>query len=280
MTTTFEHLSTDNNKSILDKITELSNEIHPLSINIQNFDRTKFYDELLKWKKESYHVIDEIYEKKRIQLETILEKQKCEQEKILFHTKDLLLQFQVKHHTTHDELQQIEHKLQNLKKTLDKFINIKIKPLNINDNIIIIELNNDDKSSNLIPSRPIQEFTVSHLNEEDFKGDGLRSYAKYRDLGIAKATNGLAVAQVIRFIPPFRSEIVSKLHYHEVDFQMVYVLNGWIKSKFEGYGEFTMSKDSCWIQPPRIKHAVTAYSDDCQVLEIVLPADFKTIMIQ
>jgi hypothetical protein len=32
-------------------------------------------------------------------------------------------------------------------------------------------------------------------------------------------------------------------------------------------------------QPPRIKHAVLGYSDDCELLEIVLPADFETVTL-
>src|SRR5689334_23442454 len=39
-------------------------------------------------------------------------------------------------------------------------------------------------------ARPKQRFVVSHQREEDF-AEGLRRYAKYRDLGIAEATNGL-----------------------------------------------------------------------------------------
>jgi mannose-6-phosphate isomerase-like protein (cupin superfamily) len=127
--------------------------------------------------------------------------------------------------------------------------------------------------------RPKQRFTVSHRNEADFKSS-LRSYANYRDLGISAATNGLAQAHVIRFVPPCRPEEVSKLHYHDVDFQMVYVLKGWIKSKFEGEGEIVMRTGSCWIQPPRIKHAVLDYSDDCEVLEIILPAEFPTVTLE
>ena len=50
---------------------------------------------------------------------------------------------------------------------------------------------------------PSQRFTVSHLNEADFKTEGLRSYSSYRDLGIANATDGLATAHVIRMIAPF-----------------------------------------------------------------------------
>lgn len=119
-----------------------------------------------------------------------------------------------------------------------------------------------------------QRFTVSHLDETSF-GDGLRSYARYRDLGIAAATNGLAVAHVIRMIPPVTDEVRQR-HLHKTEFQMIYVLKGWIKSEFEGEGAHVFKKDSCWLQPPGIKHTVLDYSDDCELLEIVLPANFAT----
>lgn len=128
-------------------------------------------------------------------------------------------------------------------------------------------------------ARPKQSFTVSHHRDEDFDA-GLRRYAKYRDLGTAKATEGLVQAHVIRFVPPCRPEEVSKRHYHDVDFQMVYVLKGWIKTEIEGEGAHVMQAGSCWIQPPRIEHVVLDYSDDCEVLEIVLPADFETVELE
>jgi Cupin domain len=121
-----------------------------------------------------------------------------------------------------------------------------------------------------------QRFVASHHREEDFQG-GLRSYAKYRDLGIADATTGMVRAHVIRFIPPCRPEEVSKRHYHDVDFQMIYVLKGWIKTELDGQGAIVMRAGSAWIQPPRIEHVVLDYSDDCEVLEIILPADFATV---
>jgi Cupin domain len=122
-------------------------------------------------------------------------------------------------------------------------------------------------------------FVASHLREEDFEG-GLRRYAKYRDLGTSKATGGMVQAHVIRFVPPCLPEEVSKLHFHDVEFQMVYVLKGWIKTELEGQGAVTMQTGSAWIQPPRIKHKVLDYSDDCEVLEIVLPADFETVELE
>jgi mannose-6-phosphate isomerase-like protein (cupin superfamily) len=121
-----------------------------------------------------------------------------------------------------------------------------------------------------------QFFRVSHHSEDDFE-IGLRAYAKYRDLGMAKATGGLVQAHVIRFVPPCRPEEVSKLHYHDVEFQMVYVLKGWIKTELEGQGIHVMRPGSAWLQPPKIKHKVLDYSDDCEVLEVILPADFETV---
>jgi uncharacterized RmlC-like cupin family protein len=120
-----------------------------------------------------------------------------------------------------------------------------------------------------------QVFTVSHLNEADFKADGLRSYALYRDLGIAAATGGLCQAHVIRMVPPCTEE-VRKRHLHQTELQLVYVLKGWMKNEFEGHGEQMMSTGSCWLQPSGIRHTVLDYSPDCEVLEIIVPADFKT----
>jgi quercetin dioxygenase-like cupin family protein len=134
------------------------------------------------------------------------------------------------------------------------------------------------------PARPPkmarkQRFTVSHHREEDFDA-GLRPYAHYRDLGMAKATGGMVQAHVIRFVAPCDPKQVSKLHYHDVDFQMVYVLKGWIKTELEGEGAHVMRAGSCWLQPPRIEHKVLDYSEDCEVLEIVLPAEFKTVELE
>ena len=127
------------------------------------------------------------------------------------------------------------------------------------------------------PKRPKQRIAISHHREEDFKADGLRTYAHYRSLGIADATHGLAQAHVIRLIGPCNPAEVSKLHFHDVEFQMVYVIKGWVKTYMEGQGETMMKEGSCWTQPPRIKHLIMDYSDDVELLEVILPAEFKTV---
>ncbi len=129
-------------------------------------------------------------------------------------------------------------------------------------------------------ARPKQRIAVSHHREEDFKSDGLRAYAKYRDLGIKDATHGAAQAHVIRLIGPCNPQEVSKLHYHDIEFQMVYVLKGWVKTYMEGQGELLMKEGGCWTQPPKVRHMILDYSDDVELLEVILPGEFKTVELK
>ena len=128
------------------------------------------------------------------------------------------------------------------------------------------------------PARPPQRVAVSHYNNADFES-GLRTYAQYRDLGIVDATHGMVRAHVLRFVEPCDPDVVSKLHFHDTQFQMVYVLKGWVKTELEGEGEVMMRQGSAWTQPPQIKHKINDYSEDAELLEIILPADFETIEI-
>jgi quercetin dioxygenase-like cupin family protein len=82
------------------------------------------------------------------------------------------------------------------------------------------------------------------------------------------------VAHVIRAKPGVPA--VSERHYHEVEFQMVYVLKGWIRFDYEGVGEVTLTAGSCVHQAPGIRHIELGHSDDLELIEIVMPADFET----
>jgi mannose-6-phosphate isomerase-like protein (cupin superfamily) len=121
----------------------------------------------------------------------------------------------------------------------------------------------------------VQRVAISHHRDEDFAA-GLRAYAKYRDLGIADATHGMVRAHVIRFVEPCDPAVVSIRHYHDTEFQMVYVLKGWVKTELEGKGEVLMREGSSWTQPPKIRHVINDYSSDCELLEVILPAEFET----
>lgn len=114
---------------------------------------------------------------------------------------------------------------------------------------------------------------MSHASEATFTR-GLRSFFEYRDLGIRDATDGRAVAHVIRAIPG--AAFAGKPHLHRTTFQLVYVLKGWIEFEYEGQGVVRLTAGSCVHQPPSIRHREIAHSDDLEMLEIVMPADFAT----
>ena len=121
-----------------------------------------------------------------------------------------------------------------------------------------------------------QTFVASHAKGAPFK-TGLRSYAAYRDLMVEQATGGAVQAHVIRLLGKCDPKVVSIPHYHGVQFQFLYMLKGWMVGEYEGAGRIKMTAGSCWIQPPGIRHQVIDYSDGCEMLEIILPAKFKTV---
>ena len=116
-------------------------------------------------------------------------------------------------------------------------------------------------------------FTVSHARDTAFES-GLRPFFDYRDLGIRDATKGQVVAHVIRAAKG--AEFSGQPHLHRTEFQMVYVLKGWIEFEYEGQGVVRLEAGSCVYQPPSIRHREIGHSDDIEMLEIVMPAQFAT----
>lgn len=121
-------------------------------------------------------------------------------------------------------------------------------------------------------------FNIDREADADWT-EGLRNIFDYRDLGIEAGTNGDYVAHVIRANGKREEDEVQHWHLHECTFQMVYVLNGWATFEYEGEGVRTIRKGDCINQRPMVKHREIAYSDDFEVLEIVAPADFRTIIV-
>jgi len=122
-------------------------------------------------------------------------------------------------------------------------------------------------------------FVINKARDNPFKGDGLRAYREYRDLGVAKSTGGRVHVHLIRTTNPCPPG-GSGLHYHDLEFQMVYCLKGRSRVWFEGQGEVEIEAGDSWIQPPSIRHNVLYYSDDYEVLEITLPAEYETVTIK
>ena len=124
-----------------------------------------------------------------------------------------------------------------------------------------------------------QKFSVSYAKDATYT-PGLREFLEYRDLGIADATNGQYKAHVIRVKKDATGDQdlhTTGLHQHLCDFQMFFVLKGWIKFVYEGQdGEHTFGPGDCVLQPAGIVHNEISCSDEVELLEIYSPGSHET----
>lgn len=121
------------------------------------------------------------------------------------------------------------------------------------------------------------DFVITRGKDAEFD-EGLRRFFGYRDLGIASASKGDFGAHVIRAVPGEHTPGIW--HCHKLDFQMVYILRGWVKFEYEGQGAFTFTEGDSVLQPPEIRHRETDHSDDVEMLEITSPAKFETLNLE
>ncbi len=118
--------------------------------------------------------------------------------------------------------------------------------------------------------------TIRHAAGARFE-EGLRAFFAYRDLGIREATGGAFGAHVIRAVPGEGAK--PQWHTHDLGFQMVYVLKGWVRFEYEDIGAVELRAGDVAYQPPRIRHREIAHSDDVEMLEITAPAEFATTVV-
>ena len=118
--------------------------------------------------------------------------------------------------------------------------------------------------------------TFSHIKPADthFEKGGLRDFFLYRDLGVAEATEGKVIAHLVK--ANMAPETGTGWHRHDADFQIVIMTKGWARFMYEDKPTLVEAGDVVH-QRPGIRHFLFDYSPDMEYLEIVGPADFKTV---
>jgi mannose-6-phosphate isomerase-like protein (cupin superfamily) len=123
------------------------------------------------------------------------------------------------------------------------------------------------------PGGALTELLLTDGATAAFTRDGPRADVEYRDLGWSKASAGAIGAKHIRAIRPFQAE--TGWHWHDMTGHFVYVLSGWIAFRFAGVeAEVIVRAGSSLSQPAGIAHNVVGRSDDLELIEVNLPADF------
>jgi mannose-6-phosphate isomerase-like protein (cupin superfamily) len=123
----------------------------------------------------------------------------------------------------------------------------------------------------------VSEFTHVKPGDTQWRSDGLRDFFLYRDLGIADATGGRVIAQLVK-----ANEAPEKgtgWHRHQAEFHIVLMLKGWAKFMYENE-EHLVAAGDCVHQRPGITHFLFDYSPDMEYLEVVGPADFPTLDVE
>ena len=122
----------------------------------------------------------------------------------------------------------------------------------------------------------VNKFSHVKPGDTEYKGGGLRDFFLYRDLGIADATGGQVICHLVKANPDCPPEDGTGWHRHECDFQIVIMTKGWARFMYEDKPTLVQAGDVVH-QRPGIVHYLFDYSPDMEYLEIVSPADFKTV---
>lgn len=93
-----------------------------------------------------------------------------------------------------------------------------------------------------------------------------------RDTGIGTATNGLASVKIVRPI----SVPNSDLQQHNAEFIFMFILQGKVSLSFENNAINSLNSGDSVVIPTGFGYNFLDCSDDLEILEVTLPAEFKT----
>ncbi len=101
-----------------------------------------------------------------------------------------------------------------------------------------------------------------------------RAGMEYRDL-VPGRLGGRLIASHIRLSAG--GPVPDYVHYHKVEFQMIYCHRGRVKVVYEDQGPpFWLEPGDCVLQPPEIRHRVLEAAAGTEVIEIGVPAVHET----
>jgi quercetin dioxygenase-like cupin family protein len=122
--------------------------------------------------------------------------------------------------------------------------------------------------------------SVSYASKTDFESSGWTqrlSFFNSRDLGIAEATGGQYDFRLVR-ASGGKPESTG-WHYHELNVQISYCLNGYGIVAFEDGRILKVIPGTCVNIPPRFAHNELAFSPDMEMLVLTNPSEVVTVQV-
>ena len=122
-------------------------------------------------------------------------------------------------------------------------------------------------------SFPMPSFSLCRHVDNSLWRQG-RAGMRYRDL-IPERQGGRLIASHIQI--PEGGSVADYVHFHGVEFQVIYCYKGWVRVVYEDQGpSFVMNEGDCVLQPPQIRHQVLECAPGLEVVEITCPAEHET----
>lgn len=129
-------------------------------------------------------------------------------------------------------------------------------------------------------TKPKVKVVLSRASDNKWENKGLRGFLEYRDLGVAEATDSRFGANIARAIHAKKATDHAAMHYHTLDFHFTYILRGCMRTYYEGLGEVIMQAGDCVTYSGEVVQSHTEHSDDFEVLQITMPAEFPTVQVE
>lgn len=118
-----------------------------------------------------------------------------------------------------------------------------------------------------------EKVVVQRARESDYTS-GYRDDFVFRDFGLRELSGDRITARAIKAVPGIRAR--DQWHIHDVQFQMLYVAEGWIELDFDDVGRIRLEKGATLYPAPRVRHMEVAHSDDMLLIEIATRGDYVT----
>lgn len=106
---------------------------------------------------------------------------------------------------------------------------------------------------------------------------GRRGFFVYKDFGLKEASNGFMRAQMSTTKTGLTK--ATGWHYHTCEVQFNYIIKGWADLQFEDGKAFRIEAGDTLFIPGGIKHNELRTSDDLEALEVTVPYEMGTVMV-
>ena len=106
---------------------------------------------------------------------------------------------------------------------------------------------------------------------------GRRAFMRYRDMGVAEASQGEMRAEMMQAVPGMVTP--TDWHHHVCGVQFLFLQAGWLRLQFADGSFIRLETGDSLMIPGGTVHREVGYAEDMELLEISVPAKMGTVSV-